>query len=33
MFQVEIPPLHGFRNPLELVAIEIVYGRIFEAFH
>jgi hypothetical protein len=32
MFQVEIPPFHGFRNPLELVAIEIVYGHIFEAF-
>jgi hypothetical protein len=32
MSQVELPPYHGPRCPLDLVAIEIIFGRIFEAF-
>jgi hypothetical protein len=32
MTQVEHPPSHGPRSPLDLVAIEIIFGRIFEAF-
>jgi hypothetical protein len=32
MTQVEVPPYRGPRNPLDLVAIEIIFGRIFEAF-
>jgi hypothetical protein len=30
--QVELPPFHELRSPLNLVAIEIVFGHIFEAF-
>jgi hypothetical protein len=32
MSQVELPPYHGPRSPLDLVAIKIIFGRIFEAF-
>jgi hypothetical protein len=33
MTQVELPPFHGPRSPLDLVAIKIVFGHIFEVFH
>jgi hypothetical protein len=33
MFQVELPPFPGPHSLLDLVAIEIVFGCIFEAFH
>jgi hypothetical protein len=32
MTQIEFPPYHGPKSPLDLVAIEIVFGRLFEAF-
>jgi hypothetical protein len=32
MTQVEHHPYHGPRNPLDSVAIEIIFRRIFEAF-
>jgi hypothetical protein len=32
MSQIEIPPYRGPRNPLDLVAIEINFGRKFEVF-
>jgi hypothetical protein len=32
MTQVELPQYHGPHNPLDLIAIEITIGRIFEAF-
>jgi hypothetical protein len=32
MSQVELPPYHSPRSPLDLVAIEIIFGHIFEAF-
>jgi hypothetical protein len=32
MSQVKLPAYHGSRSPLDLVAIEIIVGRIFEAF-
>jgi hypothetical protein len=32
MSQVELPPYHRPCHPLDLVAIEIIFGRIFEAF-
>jgi hypothetical protein len=32
MTQVELPPYHGPCILLDVVAIEIVFGRIFEAF-
>jgi hypothetical protein len=32
MTQIELPPYHGPRSPLDLVAIEIIFGRLFEAF-
>jgi hypothetical protein len=32
MIQVELPPYRGPHNPLDLVAIEIIFGRIFKAF-
>jgi hypothetical protein len=32
MTQVELPPYRGSRSPLDLVVIEIVFGRIFEMF-
>jgi hypothetical protein len=31
--QVELPPYRGPRNPLDLVIVEIIFGRIFEVFH
>jgi hypothetical protein len=30
--QVELTPFHGLRSPLDFVAIEIVFGHIFQAF-
>jgi hypothetical protein len=33
MTQIENPPYHGPRSPLDLVAIEINFGCIFEVFH
>jgi hypothetical protein len=30
MTQIELPPFHRPCNPLDLVAIEIIFGRIFE---
>jgi hypothetical protein len=32
MTQVELLPYHGPHNPLDLVVVEIVFGRLFEAF-
>jgi hypothetical protein len=32
MTQVELPPYRGPHSPLDLVAIEFIFGRIFEAF-
>jgi hypothetical protein len=32
MSQVELPPYHGPRSTLDLVAIKIIFGYIFEAF-
>jgi hypothetical protein len=32
MTQIELPPYHRPRSPLDLVAIEIIFGRLFEAF-
>jgi hypothetical protein len=32
MSQVELPPYYGPHSPLDLIAIEIIFGRIFEAF-
>jgi hypothetical protein len=32
MTQIELPLYHGPRSPLNLVAIEIIFGRLFEAF-
>jgi hypothetical protein len=32
MTQVKLPPYRGPRNPLDLVFIEVIFGRIFEAF-
>jgi hypothetical protein len=32
MTQIELPPYHGLRNPFDVVAIEIIFGRIFEVF-
>jgi hypothetical protein len=32
MTQIEIPPYHRHRSPLDLVAIEIIFGHIFEVF-
>jgi hypothetical protein len=32
MTQVELPSYHGPRSPLDLVAIAIIFRRIFEAF-
>jgi hypothetical protein len=33
MIQVELSPYHGPHSSLDLVASEIVFGRMFEAFH
>jgi hypothetical protein len=32
MIQIELPPYRGPRSLLHLVVVEIVFGRIFEAF-
>jgi hypothetical protein len=32
MTQIELPPYHGPHSPLDLVTVEIVFGRIFEVF-
>jgi hypothetical protein len=32
MTQIELPSYHGPRSPLDLVAIEIIFGHLFEAF-
>jgi hypothetical protein len=32
MTQIELPPYRGPKSPLDLVAIEIIFGRLFEAF-
>jgi hypothetical protein len=32
MTQIELPPYHGPWSPLDLVAIKIISGRLFEAF-
>jgi hypothetical protein len=32
MTQVKLPPYHGSHSRLDLVAIEIIFQRIFEAF-
>jgi hypothetical protein len=32
MTQVELPRYHGHHHPLDSVAIEIIFGHIFEAF-
>jgi hypothetical protein len=32
MNQVEFPPFRGPSSPLDLVAIKIIFGHIFEAF-
>jgi hypothetical protein len=33
MTQVELSPYHGPHSPLDLVAVEIIFWHIFEAFH
>jgi hypothetical protein len=32
MIQIELPPYHGPRHPLDLVTLEIVLGSLFEVF-
>jgi hypothetical protein len=32
MTQIELPPYHRPQSPLSLVVVEIVFGRLFEAF-
>jgi hypothetical protein len=32
MTQIELPSYHGPQSPLDLVAIEIIFGRLFKAF-
>jgi hypothetical protein len=32
MIQIELPPYRGPRRPLDLVAIEIVFGHLFKVF-
>jgi hypothetical protein len=32
MTQIELPSYRGPKSPLDLVAIEIIFGRLFEAF-
>jgi hypothetical protein len=29
---IELPPYHGPRSPLDLVAVDHIFGRVFEAF-
>jgi hypothetical protein len=33
MTQVELPRYHGPRSPLDLVALEIIFGHVFDVFH
>jgi hypothetical protein len=30
--QIELPLYYGFRRPLDLITIKIIFGRHFEAF-
>jgi hypothetical protein len=32
IMQIELPPFHGPHSPVDLVTIEIIFGRLFEAF-
>jgi hypothetical protein len=32
MNQIELPPYREPRSPLDLVAVEIIFGHLFEAF-
>jgi hypothetical protein len=32
MTQIELHLYHGLRGPLNLVVVEIIFGRLFEAF-
>jgi hypothetical protein len=32
MIQIELPPYRGPRSPLDLVVVEIIFGRLFEDF-
>jgi hypothetical protein len=32
MTQIELPPYRGPRSPLDVDAIEIIFGHIFEVF-
>jgi hypothetical protein len=32
MTQIELPPYREPRSPLDLVDVEIIFGRLFEAF-
>jgi hypothetical protein len=32
MTQIEVPPYHEPRSPLDLVVVEIIFGCLFEAF-
>jgi hypothetical protein len=32
MIQIELPPYRGSQSHLDLVVVEIIFGRLFEAF-
>jgi hypothetical protein len=32
MSQIELPPYRGPRSPLDLIVVEIIFERLFEAF-
>jgi hypothetical protein len=32
MTQIDLPPYHGPRSPLDLIPIEIIFGHLFETF-
>jgi hypothetical protein len=32
MTQIKLPPYHGPRCPLDLIAVKIIFGHLFEAF-
>jgi hypothetical protein len=32
MTQIELPPYRGPRSPMDLIAIEIIFGCLFESF-
>jgi hypothetical protein len=32
IIQIELPPYHVSRSPLDLIVVEIIFGRLFEAF-